>query len=159
MEAQQRSVSPEKIGGGIMKSLLIMSCSKTKENIDMAPAIEMYDGQAYRVLKKNFPKNVTVLIISAKYGVLHPFELISWYDQEMTVKKAIDLRGQVQEEIMKRNQNNDIEKVFINLGYPYSLAISDDLMRYLDENFNLQVADGYIGMRLHQLKEWLKVVQ
>ena len=125
----------------------------------MAPAIEMYDGQAYRVLKKNFPKNVTVLIISAKYGVLRPFELVSWYDQEMTVKKAIDLRGQVQEEVMKINRNNDIERVFINLGYPYNLAISDDLMRYLDENFNLQVADGYIGMRLHQLKEWLKVVQ
>ena len=136
-----------------MKSLLIMSCSKMKKNIDMAPAIEMYDGQAYRVLRKNFPKNVTVRIISAKYGVLRPFELISWYDQEMTVKKAIDLRGQVQEEVMKRCRNNDIERVFIYLGYPYNLAISDDLMRYLDENFNLQVAEGYIGMRNENVNE------
>ena len=142
-----------------MKSLLIISCSKTKKNIDIAPAMEMYDGQAYRVLKKNSQGKVEVLIISAKYGPLRPFDIISWYDQEMTVTKAIDLREQVQEEVMKRTCNHDIERVFIYLGYPYNLAISNELMRYLDENFNLQVANGYIGMRLHQLKEWLEVVQ
>ena len=36
------------------KYLLILSCSKTKKNIDRAPAIELYDGMYYKVLRKNF---------------------------------------------------------------------------------------------------------
>jgi hypothetical protein len=36
------------------KYLLILSCSKTKKNINGAPAIELYDGMYYRVLRKNF---------------------------------------------------------------------------------------------------------
>lgn len=142
-----------------MKSLLIMSCSKTKKNIDMAPAIEMYDGQAYRTLKKNSTGNVRILIISAKYGLLRSTDIISWYDQEMTAAKAIDLRKQVQEEVMRTTKKKNTERVFIYLGYPYNLAVSNELVRYLKLNFDVKIADGYIGMRLHQLKQWLKVVQ
>ena len=140
-----------------MKDLIIMSCSKTKKNIDIAPAIEMYDGQAYRTLKKNSPGNVRILIISAKYGLLRPLDVISRYDQEMTVVKAIDLRKQVQEEVMKTTTRKNTERVFIYLGYPYNLAISNELKNYLKLNFDVKVADGHIGERLHQMKEWLKV--
>ena len=140
-----------------MKSLLIMSCSKTKKNIDMAPAIEMYDGQAYRTLKKNSPGNVRILIISAKYGLLRSTDVISWYDQEMTSSKAMDMRKQVQEEVMKTTKKKNTERVFIYLGYPYNLAVSNELMRYLKLNFEVQIADGHIGQRLHQLKQWLEV--
>ena len=142
-----------------MKDLIIMSCSKTKKNIDIAPAIEMYDGQAYRTLKKNLSGNVRILIISAKYGLLRPSDIISWYDQEMTAAKAMDLRRQVQEEVMKTTKKKNTERVFIYLGYPYNLAISNELERYLKLNFDGQIADGYSGMRLHQLKEWLKEAQ
>ena len=140
-----------------MRSLLIMSCSKTKKNIDMAPALEMYDGQAYRTLKNNSPGNVRILIISAKYGLLRPSDIISWYDQEMTAAEAMDLRKQVQEEVMRSTKKKNTERVFLYLGYPYNLAISNELMRYLKLNFEVQIADGYIGQRLHQLKQWLEV--
>ena len=142
-----------------MKSLIIMSCSKTKKNIDIASAIEMYDGQAYRTLKKNLSGNVRILIISAKYGLLRSTDIISWYDQEMTATKAMDLRKQVQEEVMRTTKKKNTERVFLYLGYPYNLVVSNELMRYLKLNFEVQIADGYIGMRLHQLKEWLKVTQ
>ena len=34
-----------------MTALIIISCSKTKKRLDNVPAIELYDGQAYRVIR------------------------------------------------------------------------------------------------------------
>ena len=53
-----------------MSSLLIMSCSKTKKHLENVPAIELYDGQAYRVMRKRSPENLEILIISAQYGII-----------------------------------------------------------------------------------------
>lgn len=66
------------MGNANKKYLLILSCSKTKKNIDRTPAIELYDGMYYKVLKKNYPTNANldILILSAKYGLIESNELI-----------------------------------------------------------------------------------
>ncbi len=138
-----------------MSSLLIMSCSKTKKHLDNVPAMELYDGQAYRVIKKNSAENLEIVIISTKYGPIRSTEIISYYDQVMTVAKAAGLRQNVENVIRNVIRNHNPGKIFISLGFPYNLAVSEELMGFLDENFYLQVAHGPIGKRLHQLKEWL----
>ena len=138
-----------------MSSLLIMSCSKTKKHLDNVPAMQLYDGQAYRVLKKRTPQNLEIVIISAKYGLLRSTDIISYYDQVMTVSRAAGMRKEVSEAIMNIVSGENFRRTFISLGFPYNLAVSEELMGFLDENFHLQVAHGPIGKRLHQLKEWL----
>ena len=139
-----------------MTNLLIISCSKTKKHLDNVPAIQLYDGQAYRVLKKRTPQNLEIVIISAKYGPIRSTEIISYYDQVMTVARAAELRQNVENAIRNVIRNHNPGKIFISLGFPYNLAVSEELMGFLDENFHLQVAHGPIGKRLHQLKVWLE---
>ena len=139
-----------------MSSLLIMSCSKTKKHLDNVPAMQLYDGQAYRVLKKRTPQNLEIVIISAKYGFLRSTDIISYYDQVMTVSQAAGMRKEVSAGIMNIVSGENFRRIFINLGFPYNLAVSEELMGFLDENFYLQVAHGPIGKRLHQLKVWLE---
>jgi hypothetical protein len=138
-----------------MSSLLILSCSKTKKHLNNVPAIELYDGQAYRVLKKRATQNLETVIISAKYGFLRATDVISYYDQVMTVSQAAGMRREVSEGIMNIVSRENFRRIFISLGFPYNLTVSEELIGFLDENFHLQVAHGPIGKRLHQLKEWL----
>ncbi|PIO47426.1 MAG: hypothetical protein CMR00_10540 [[Chlorobium] sp. 445] len=63
-------------------------------------AWKRYDGINFRVLKKlerkhAFPKNLDVLILSAKYGLVHPRTLIEYYDQKMTHARATELAPSV----------------------------------------------------------------
>ena len=142
-----------------MSSLIIMSCSKTKKPLEQVRAIDLYDGQAFRIIKKHSPGDLEILIISAKYGIIHSKDIISHYDQVMTVSKAIELRDEVEKETRRITKCNRTEKVFLYLGHPYNLSISKELMSYLDEYLNLQTATGPIGKRLHQLKEWLESIK
>ena len=139
-----------------MSSLLIMSCSKTKKPLENVPAIELYDGQAYRVFRKRSPENLEILIISAKYGIIRSTDIVSYYDQVMTVTEAVKMKEHVEKVIRKTVWKRNSMRIFINLGFPYNLAVSEELIDFLYEGFNLQVASGPIGKRLHQLKEWLE---
>ncbi len=78
--------------------LLIISCSQRKvETSETLAAIDRYDGPTYRTLRKarregRYPKNLNILIISAKYGVLACQQPADNYDQKMTPKRAAKLR-------------------------------------------------------------------
>ena len=139
-----------------MSSLLIMSCSKTKKRLENVSAIDLYDGQAYRVIRKRSTKNLEILIISAKYGIIRYTDIVSYYDQVMTVTEAVKMKEHVEKVIRKTVWKRNSMRIFITLGFPYNLAVSEELIDFLDEGFNLQVASGPIGKRLHQLKEWLE---
>ena len=139
-----------------MSSLLIMSCSKTKKRLENVSAIDLYDGQAYRVIRKRSTKNLEILIISAKYGIIRYTDIVSYYDQVMTVTEAVKMKEHVEKVIRKTVWKRNSMRIFINLGFPYNLAVSEELIDFLDEGFNLQVASGPIGKRAHQLKEWLE---
>ena len=112
-----------------MTNLLIISCSKTKKHLDNVPAIQLYDGQAYRVLKKGTPQNLEIVIISAKYGFLRSTDIISYYDQVMTVSQAAGMRKEVSAGIMNIVSGENFSRIFISLGFPYNLAVSEELMR------------------------------
>lgn len=76
------------------RRLLIMACSSRKSPaFGLLPAIERYDGVAFRVVKRllrivQFPPDVDVMILSAKYGLIGQDEPIGDYDLQMTPELA-----------------------------------------------------------------------
>ena len=59
-----------------MISCLLLACSKRKRTwVGSVPALDLYDGGAYRVVRKlrrerGLPANLHILILSARYGLL-----------------------------------------------------------------------------------------
>ena len=64
----------------ISRKLLIIGCSKRKRQLQEAPAIEVYDGPYYRMLRKAKLEAVDISILSAKYGLIDYKTKISPYD-------------------------------------------------------------------------------
>ena len=138
---------------GHMRRLLIVSCSKTKRKLENAPAMEVYDGPVYKILRKNLKQNLDILIISAKYGLIKQDQLISYYDLQMTDEIAESFRNELTATLSKIINNNSYEEIFIELGKTYQRSI--DFKKLEFNNQNLIFDNGTIGMRLHNLKKWL----
>ena len=138
-----------------MTDLLITSCSKRKKALDNSPAIEVYDGPVYRILRKRKPEDLIIKILSAKYGLMNSGDLISNYDRIMTFARAAELENEVSETIYELVSGKEFGKIFINLGMPYIFVLDKRVLDLLDESCT-QFAFGTIGERLHQLSEWLK---
>lgn len=79
-----------------MTDLLIMMCSKSKRKLQNSPAIDVYNGTRYMMLRKRRPDDLRILIVSAKYGLIEPDTEISWYDKIMTREKAQDELKEIQ---------------------------------------------------------------
>lgn len=137
--------------------LLIISCSKRKKpNLLKAPAIELYDGPFYKILRKCAPHNLDVLIISAKYGLINANEIIETYDLKMTQERASELSLQIRQKLEEVLSSKHYEKIFIMLGKVYMVALTDSWS--LLEDYEVELGSGQIGERLHTLKNWLKVL-
>ncbi len=138
------------------KFLLILPCSKQKKELYGVRALELYDGPFYRVIRKNKPKNLDILILSAKYGLISSEDSISYYDQIMTNERAEELSNKIILRLDEKLKDKCYNNIFINLGKTYMLALKGS-KSVLDE-YNVYHASGQIGERLHQLKNWLTTI-
>ena len=136
------------------KNLLILPCSKQKKQLDKVTALDLYDGPFYRVAKKFNLQNIDILIVSAKYGLIRSNELISYYDQQMTIERVREISADTRQKLRVILNNNNYNEIFINLGKTYMLVLDD--CRVMLEGYSILWANGRIGERLHQLKQWLQ---
>ena len=81
-----------------MTRCLIQSCSQTKlDDPRPLPAIERYDGPAFRVLRRFLRdaapalQDVDVFVLSARYGLIAADTPVHDYDQRMTPARAAQL--------------------------------------------------------------------
>jgi hypothetical protein len=136
--------------------LLIISCSQRKASIsNPAPAIELYDGPFFKMFRRmkqegKFPRGVHILIISAKYGLLGSYDLIEKYDQEMTEKRAEELKQEINIELNKFLRNKRFKEIFIGMGKNYCLSLEK-----FKFEIPLEYATGKIGEKLSRTKEWI----
>src|ERR687889_181325 len=77
--------------------MLILACSRRKRSDErLLPAIERYDGPAFRVLRRFLREGSanaqSVLILSAEYGLIAHNLRIAAYDRVMTPARARELR-------------------------------------------------------------------
>ena len=80
-----------------MCRMLILSCSSRKKpSKEHLPAIERYDGPAFRVVRKYLRErggpSPIILILSGNYGLIDSSTPICDYDCRMTTMRAKELR-------------------------------------------------------------------
>ena len=140
-----------------MPSLLVQSCSATKEPVDTpVPALDLYDGYFFRIIKKalradRFQPGLDIIIISAEHGVVEPDDEIRYYDRRMGTERAEELNDDVVTAIARKVDENKYDNVWINLGKDYLPAVDgvedavDIPVRYIE--------GGGIGMKGKRLKQ------
>jgi cytoplasmic iron level regulating protein YaaA (DUF328/UPF0246 family) len=138
--------------------LLILGCSEKKNSIaGFASALSVYNGPNYLSIKKlirenRFPTDVQIIIISAKYGMIFPDELIEYYDQKMTSSRANELKKELKRKIEMYLKDKDFKECFINLGKTYQQSI--ELIQFSSDLQIIQ-AKGKIGEKRSQMLNWL----
>ena len=141
------------------QDLLIISCSERKNNKShLLPAIELYDGPGYRILRKRLNgihNSPEIWILSAKHGLLWSDSHIYNYDERLTKEKAKDVRADVETFIKRWAPKGKFKNVFIWAGRDYLDMLPQEFLAHP----NVRVAIGAIGQKLHLLKQWCDVWQ
>jgi hypothetical protein len=150
---------PERKGGPVDR-LLILSCSQRKAPAKgRLPAIDRYDGPAFRVLRKYLregPAEVpTVLILSAKYGLIESERQIPWYDHRLSNASADRLRPRVLEVARHVLRSHPWRAVGLCAGKEYQSALSG-LAELMPAGVRLDLIAGGLGKRLAALRDWLR---
>src|SRR5438128_11068104 len=88
------------------KQLVVLGCSATKVEVNgCLPAIDLYDGPTFRVLRSylrsyRWPEPLSVAVLSAKYGIIGGLSHIATYDERMTVDLANQLAKNVTQKLL-----------------------------------------------------------
>jgi len=127
------------------KVLVITGCTKEKLGSDSsvkAPAKQMYQGRLFKLVRK-FCESMKIdyLIISAKYGLLHPDEIIEGYEKVLRTKKDVEeIRPIVEEKLRPILRNYD--KILVIAGKRYREVLSN----LWDERFITIKSKGYADL-------------
>ena len=136
--------------------LLILGCSDRKiKNVSQAPALEVYEGPNYQVLRKflkenGWPPGLVIKIISAKYGIIDATTLIEPYDKHLDKETAEKIRPKVMQELEEVGLPTS---VFINLVRDSLPAIS--CITTLFGSDKIIYAEGGSGKKRQAMKKWL----
>jgi cytoplasmic iron level regulating protein YaaA (DUF328/UPF0246 family) len=112
-----------------MPLLLVQSCSATKEPVETpVPALDLYDGYFFRIIKKTlrtnrFQPGIDIIIISAEHGVIEPEDEIGYYDRQMSIERAEALNNDVVTAIARKVDETKYDSIWINLGKDYLPAV------------------------------------
>ena len=137
----------------IQKKLLIIGCSKRKREFQDAPAIDVYDGPYYRMLRKAKLESVDILILSAKYGLIDYRTKISPYQRKITPNIAEEIRDSVTTQLKNLLRENSYDEIVINLGKIYLTAFDFRSLSQYGKTF--KILSGDILMRIRTLKRWI----
>jgi hypothetical protein len=139
--------------------MLILACSRRKRHDEeLLPAVERYDGPAFRVLRRFLRERPaeapTVLILSAEHGLI-PHDLpIAAYDRKMTEARAHELRPLVLAELDRMTASLSLPEILIFAGKQYQPALQRDGTSLL-QNATIRVSAGSLGGKLAELHDWL----
>jgi hypothetical protein len=140
--------------------LLILSCSQRKASeTGRVPAIDRYDGPVFRVLRRYLregsPGALTVLILSAKYGLIESSRRIPTYDCRMSPVRARELRPRVLAALRGLLASRYWDEIGVCTGKHYRSAL-DGFLPLLPEGSQVDFLSGGQGPRLTRLRAWLR---
>lgn len=133
-------------------------CSQTKrEARGLLPAIDRYDGSSYRVLRsylreREWPSNLSVAILSARYGLVGGITGIEHYVEWMTSSRASELAPQCVHTLSAWAEVHN--SVHFSLGKDYLPAVTPAIEKNLRDK--AEIFEGGIGMKLSQIKGLLE---
>ena len=140
-------------------SLVVLGCSATKFNVQgSVPALHVYDGPIYRVLRshlRNFQwsSDLSVSVLSARYGLIGALAPIKNYERRMTTGRAENLREKVSQKLSALAGNH--REIKVVLGKDYLQTIDPEVF---GSSKKVQYAHGPIGMKLQYLSDFLKTL-
>jgi hypothetical protein len=142
-----------------MRRLLLIACSQRKVTAPgLLPALERYDGPAFRVLRKYLREGggdgLSILVLSAKYGLIAADHAIPDYDCRLTRESARDLRGRVLEAARVALASAAWRAVGVCAGKDYRIAL-DGVSGLVPAGVAVDLIEGGQGPRLTALKKWL----
>lgn len=142
-----------------MSRLLLLACSSRKRlDPGHLPAIERYDGPAYRVLRRFVrlqPGDAPdVYILSAQFGLIQSDEPIPAYDRRMTARRAQELRSATADQLRSLDPGSRYQDVFLHAGAMYREILTQPLVDMLPQQ-RLVSPTGSQGVQLTLLKSWL----
>lgn len=132
-------------------NLLLLACSQKKVNTkDALPAIELYDGPAYRIVRKmeregKIPSYLDIYIVSGKYGLIPSWQKINTYDQRLTYDIVVKTGAHAK---LKELLSLPHQQVLVNMGKEY-LSYFEDILG------GAILVKGRIGEKNSQMKKWL----
>jgi len=127
------------------KICVIAGCSHKKLSY-RAPAIELNQGQLFRAIKKLAAKNKFDLkILSGKYGLLDPDQIIEPYNQKIRTKKDIlDISLKIKQKIEQIIR--DYEKIIVIMGNNYRKALEPFFNEKFIIIFDKRGIGGYLQL-------------
>jgi hypothetical protein len=140
------------------RKLLVIGCSQTKrETQGFLPAIHRYDGSSYRVLRSflrdhQWPRSLSVAVLSARYGLVGGFAEIEDYDERMTTERAAEWAPLCAETLGKWSGRHG--SVHFSLGRDYMPAVLPAIQERVCRH--TEIFEGPIGMKLSQIKTFLE---
>lgn len=138
--------------------LLIFGCSSRKrESEARLPAVVRYDGPHYRSFRRflrqhEWPKNLSLGILSAEFGLIGGFAPIQNYDHRMSIKSAESQLNKNKKVIQSWITSKTELTLF--LGKDYLPALPIDNLR--DQVKSLNILGGGIGTKLGKLSNFLE---
>lgn len=138
------------------KQLLILGCADRKRNSkDLLPALDMYDGPAYRVIRKflreyQWPEQVSIAVLSAKYGLFGIFRGIEHYDRRMDVSTAAAKAAECSSVLTTWAESH--QSIHLSLGKDYMPAVEPALGSV---GISKEIFHGGIGRKLSQIKAFM----
>ncbi len=139
--------------------MLILACSRRKRLEEgHLPAVERYDGPAFRVLRRFMRESPSeapdVLILSAEHGLI-PHDLpIAIYDRQMTPARARELRPRVLAELDRVVGGGSSRETLVFAGRHYLTALGVDATSSV-LGPNARACAGGLGGKLSELHDWL----
>lgn len=142
-----------------MSRLLLLACSERKRlNPGQLPAIERYDGPAYRVLRRYVHSTLheipDIYILSAQYGLIPGNQPIPAYDRLMTPERAQELRASTASRLQQLEPGTRYRWIFIHAGAVYRELLASPALGGLSRG-QLMTAAGSQGVQLAHLRSWL----
>lgn len=142
------------------KNLVILGCSATKVETDgVLPALHLYDGPAFRVVRSflrenRWPDSLSLAVLSAKFGLIGGLAQIAYYNRRMTPDRASALNASVTTSLQKLTA--DHSSVDLVMGKDYLGSI--DLPTARVDGTRFRFASGAIGMKLNRLHTLLRQI-
>lgn len=138
--------------------LIIISCSaRKKDTAKPVPAIELYTGVFYGVLRKaleEYPElsgKIEVAIVSAKYGLMTSDTLVTNYDLKMTPQIAARQRSVNTKRLVELTNKAKPQAIFSVMGKTYQDSIDFSLI-----DVPVKRMSGSLGYLLHDFKTLLR---
>jgi hypothetical protein len=147
----------------LASSLLLMPCSGGKL-AHAAPAGDLYTGVMWQSLRAHATTPLRMAILSAKYGVVAPSDVIAPYEQRLDVARAQELLDDLAVHVATARRvigDAPVDHVFIAGGQPYRrvlLAIVSQLQAHggIDAAARVEHTHGGIGFQRSQLGAYLR---